>query len=68
LYQLKEVLVAESLNLGDLVLSVFWGLLACGIVNQKDKEWIEHTALKKLKEMIEKLWVDQIQTYQENMN
>jgi len=33
LFSLKEILVAESLNLGDLVLSVFWGLLACEIVN-----------------------------------
>ena len=58
LFSLKEILVAEFTNHSELVLAVFWGLLACEIVNVKDREVIQNTTLKKLKELIEKSLAD----------
>ena len=36
------------------MLQVFWGLLACEILNGKGRDVVEHTSLKKMKELIEK--------------
>ena len=33
---------------------VFWGLLACEILNGKDRDVVEHTSLKKMRELIER--------------
>lgn len=54
LFSLKEILVNESHNHPDLVFQVFWGLLACEILNGKDRDVVEHTSLKKMRELIER--------------
>jgi hypothetical protein len=36
------------------MLQVFWGLLGCEILNGKGRDVVEHTSLKKMKELIEK--------------
>jgi len=36
------------------MLQVFWGLLACQILNGKGRDVVEHTSLKKMRELIEK--------------
>lgn len=36
------------------MLQVFWGLLACEILNGKGRDVVEHTSLKKMRELIEK--------------
>ena len=51
---MKEILVNESQNQPELVLQVFWGLLACEILNGKDRDVVEHTSLKKMRELIER--------------
>jgi hypothetical protein len=51
-----------------LVLNVYWGLLACYILNQKERESIEHTVLKKMKEQIERLAQEKLHSYQVNAN
>ncbi len=33
---------------------MFWGLLACEILNGKDRDIVENTSLKKIKDLIDK--------------
>ena len=54
MFSLKEILVNESSQNSDIMLQVFWGLLACEILNGKGRDVVEHTSLKKMKELIEK--------------
>lgn len=54
LFHLKEILANESQNHADLVLQVFWGLLACQIINGKGRDSLERTSLTKMKELIER--------------
>ena len=54
LFSLKEILVNESSQNSDIMIQVFWGLLACEILNGKGRDVVEHTSLKKMKELIEK--------------
>lgn len=42
----------------DLMLQVFWGLLACEILNGKGRDVVEHTTLKKMRDLIEKKHAD----------
>lgn len=51
---MKEILVNESVNHPELVLQVFWGLLACEIINGKDRDVVENTSLRKMKDLIER--------------
>ncbi len=59
LFHLKEILVAEQANHIELILQIFWGLLACEILNQKERSVIEHTTLRRIKEISERLLNDQ---------
>lgn len=54
LFSLKEILVNEDQTHPDLVFQVFWGLLACEILNDKDRDVVEHTSLKKMRAIIER--------------
>jgi hypothetical protein len=54
LFSLKEILVNESTNQPELVFQVFWGLLACEILNGKDRDVVENTSLKKMRDLIER--------------
>jgi translation initiation factor 3 subunit E len=54
LFSLKEILVNESQSNSEIMLQVFWGLLSCEILNGKGRDVVEHTSLKKMKELIEK--------------
>lgn len=54
LFSLKEILVQESMTQIELINSVFWGLVACQLVQNKDRETFENTSLKKLKELVER--------------
>ena len=54
LFHLKEILVNESQTNADLVLQVFWGLLACQIINGKGRDSLELTSLRKMRELIER--------------
>ena len=54
LFSLKEILVNESQTHPELVFQVFWGLLACEILNGKERDVVEHTSLKKMRELIER--------------
>ena len=54
LFYLKEILVNESQTHADLVLQVFWGLLACQILNGKGRDSLEMTTLRKMREIIER--------------
>ena len=54
LFHLKEMLVNESQTNADLVLQVFWGLLACQIINGKGRDSLELTTLRKMREIIER--------------
>ena len=50
------------------MLQIFWGLLSCEILLQREKDTLEFTSLKKMKDFIEKLLSEQVHSYQENMN
>lgn len=65
---MKEILISEQNTQADLILQVFWGLLSCEILLQREKETVEYTTLRKMKEFFERLLNDQSHTYQENMN
>lgn len=54
LFSLKEILVNESTNQPELVFQVFWGLLACEILNEKHRDKVENISLKKMKDLIER--------------
>ena len=54
LYSLKEIIVNEQNHNADLMLQVFWGLLACQILNNKGRDNVENTTLKKMRDLIEK--------------
>jgi len=47
------------------MLQVFWGLLACEILNGKGRDVVEHTSLKRMKELIEKKYSEGMCTYHE---
>lgn len=68
LFALKEILTTEQQTQTEFLLQIFWGLLSCEILLQREKETLEFTTLKKMKEFIEKLLTDQVHSYQENMN
>ena len=50
---MKEILANESHSNADLVMQVFWGLLACQIINGKGRDALEHISLKKMRDLIE---------------
>lgn len=52
LFNLKEILVNETFTHAALVSQVFWGLLACEILNGKSREVIELTTVRKIKDML----------------
>jgi hypothetical protein len=68
LFSLKEILATEQGSQTEFVLQVFWGLLSSEILLQREKETLEFTTLRKMKEFIEKLLADQVHSYTENMN
>lgn len=68
LFALKEILTTEQHSQTEFLLQIFWGLLSSEILVQREKETLEFTTLKKMKEFIEKLLQDQVHSYQENMN
>jgi len=59
LFRLKEILVNEQNNNSDLMLQVFWGLLACQILNGKGRDVVENTTLKKMKDLINQRYNDE---------
>lgn len=52
MFNLKEILAAETYSQSALVSQVFWGLLACEIVNQKSREVTELTTVRKIKDIL----------------
>lgn len=44
----------EQASQADFVFQIFWGLLACQILNGKDRDIVENTSLKKIKDLIDK--------------
>ena len=68
LFALKEILNNEQNTQTEFILQVFWGLLSSEILISREKETLEFTTLRKMKEFIEKLLQDQVHSYQENMN
>ena len=68
LFALKEILISEQGTQVEFILQIFWGLLCCEILLQREKTTIEKTTLNKIKEFIEKLISDQTHTHQENMS
>jgi len=48
LFRLKEILVNETYNQSTLVSQVFWGLLACEILNLKSRDETEMTTVRKI--------------------
>ena len=48
----------EQNHNADLMLQVFWGLLACQILNNKGRDNVENTTLKKMRDLIEKKFYD----------
>ena len=53
LFALKEILTTEQQN--EFLLQIFWGLLSCEILLNREKETLEFTSLMKMKQIIEKL-------------
>jgi hypothetical protein len=41
------------------MLQVFWGLLACEILNGKGRDVVENTSLKRMKDLIEKKYAEE---------
>ncbi|CDW72405.1 UNKNOWN [Stylonychia lemnae] len=68
LFHLKEILTQEQQTQIEFVLQVFWGLLSSEILLQREKQTVENTTLRKLKEFIEKLQQEQVHSYQESMS
>lgn len=54
LFSLKEILTNESQTSSELMLQVYWGLLACEILNGKGRDVVENTTVKKMRDLIEK--------------
>lgn len=52
LFNLKEILANESASHSELIVQIFWGLLATSIINSKPREEIELRSLRKLKDLI----------------
>lgn len=52
LFKLKEILAVKTYSQSALVSQVFWGLLACEIVNQKSREVTELTTVRKIKDIL----------------
>jgi hypothetical protein len=59
LFHLKEILVNESSSSSDLMLQVFWGLLACEILTGKGRDVVENTTVKKMRDLIDKKHQDE---------
>jgi len=59
LFNLKEVLTAETYSQSALVSQVFWGLLSCEILNQKSREVTELTTVRKIKDILKTLLSEQ---------
>jgi hypothetical protein len=55
---LKEILTSEQHSQTEFVLQVFWGLLSSEILLFREKETLEYTTLRKMKDFIEKLLQD----------
>ena len=51
-------MVQETSTYLEFILKVYWGLLGCQIVLQKERDTFENTTLKKLKEHIDKMLVE----------
>lgn len=47
-------MVNEQQQNSDLMIQVFWGLLACEILNGKGRDIVEHTSLRRMRDLIEK--------------
>jgi hypothetical protein len=58
LFSLKEVLTNESQTSSELMLQVYWGLLACEILNGKGRDVVENTTVKKMRDLIEKRFTE----------
>jgi hypothetical protein len=63
LFALKEILTTEQYTQTEFCLQIFWGLLNCEILLQREKETLEFTTLRKMKDFIEKLLSDQVHNY-----
>eukprot|EP00347_Sterkiella_histriomuscorum_P020231 403338592 len=68
LFPLKEILTLEHQAHTDLVLQIFWGLLSCEILLQRERNTVERTTQRKLKELIDKMLTDNAHTQMESMN
>ena len=68
LFALKEILTTEQHSQTEFVLQIFWGLLQCEILLNREKDTLEFTTLTKMKNYIEKLNADQVHSYTESMN
>ena len=68
LFSLKEILTNEQYTQTEFVLQIFWGLLQCEILLNREKDTLEFTTLNKMKQFIEKLHADQVNSYQETVN
>lgn len=58
LFSLKEILINEQHQPTEFILQIFWGLLQCEILLNREKDTLEFTTLNKMKQFIEKLYVD----------
>lgn len=52
----------------ELILQIFWGLLACEILNQKERGVVENTTLKRIREITEKMFNEYAITKLEHFN
>lgn len=68
LFSLKEILTNEQQSQTEFVLQIFWGLLQCEILLNREKDTLEFTTLNKMKQFIEKLHAEQVHSYQETVN
>jgi len=59
LFSLKEILVNETQSNSELILQVFWGLLACQILNGKGRDVVENTSVKKMRDLIERRYQEE---------
>ena len=67
LFSLKEILINEQHQPTEFILQIFWGLLQCEILLNREKDTLEFTTLNKIKQFIEKLQAEQVLSYQESL-
>lgn len=68
LFSLKEILASEYTSHLDLILQIFWGLLACEIINQKERGVVENTTLRRIREITDKMFMEFIINKIEHFN